>query len=100
MRTTILGAALLLSGGFPLLAAKKLQPPAFTEGGPQTPLQELRAELAANGKLLGELYDSRTHEDIVRDGERIEPVVYSVAKWLAMGPDKVDLFGWDDRPRA
>jgi hypothetical protein len=87
----------ILGGSTPLMAAKKLTRLPFIDVAPKSPLQQLRDELAQNGKILGALYDTRPSAEIVRDALRREvTVVYSVEEWLRTGPAEVDLYGWDD----
>lgn len=58
--------------------------------------KELSEEKLRTNEILGYVFDPRDINEIIDDMHISHPTVYNVEKWLEIGPNKVDLVGWDD----
>lgn len=53
-------------------------------------------EQLRTNEILGYVFDPRDIDEIIEDMHTPHPTVDNVEKWLEIGPNKVDLIGWDD----
>lgn len=71
-------------------------PSLFSEDN-DVPMNRPRSAII-NNQVLGALFDKRSDEVIADDMRLVgEPIVYNIQDWMTLGPDEVDLLGWDDQ---